>query len=270
MVVALSTVVLAGAVAVSKHIGRLLKRQAQWSEMQENLRITADVIAADIRMSGYGYALPDASMAQWITWVSGITGRVNVVEGATSSDPDSLSLVGAFKGVIAELAWPATAGALSLKVDLSFLSLYELIGRPVLIGRMELARVTSVDFANRRLNISTDPAATSVGLKYAYEVGTPVEVIDVMTYRCNPEPGAFPGRPYLAKDSHPSWGGAEVQKMVAAGIEDMQVSQGSNTVTVTLRGRTRDPELGYADPLHGDPYRRATVVVKARPRNPRN
>jgi hypothetical protein len=269
IVVALSTVVIAVAVVVSQNVGRLLRRQAQWSEMQENLRIASDIVAADIRMAGYGFALPDAAMAQWITWVNGVTGRVNVVQGATHNDPDTLTLVGAFKGEVTQLTQAAAVGTDRVAVGLSFLDLVSLIGRPILIGRLELARVRTVNLATRQVIFTTDPAVTAAGLRHAYPAGTPVEPVEVVTFRCNTSPGPFPGRPYLAKDSHPLITMPEVQKMVAAGIEDMQVSQSSNTVTVVLRGRTRNPERGYVDPIYGDAYRRATAVVKAHPRNPR-
>jgi hypothetical protein len=269
--VAISTLVIASAVMVSQNVGRTLHRQTQWSEMHENLRMAADVIAADIRMSGYGCEVPEAELATWVNWVGGITGRVNVVQGASPADPDTLSLVGAFKGEVGQLSGKAPAGSGVLRVHASVINLDGLKGRLVWLGRLELLRVTAVDSAQNRLTISTHPTTVGVGLKYAYGNGTPIEVVDVLTFNCNTKPASFPGVPYVTKDDHSAGDGVpEVQKMVVVGIEDMQVTQSSNLVSVVLRGRTRHPELGYTHPLYGDAFRRDSVVVSARPRNPQH
>jgi type II secretory pathway pseudopilin PulG len=267
IVVGISVIVIGGAMANFVNMQRLLWRQSQWNELQENLRAAASVMAADIRMAGYGLPVAETQVVAWVDWAVGVTSRVVVTQGVGSA-PDSLSLVGAFKGPVSRLTAAADPGDTMLMVSPPAKPLNTSDRKLLFVRGVELVRVTSVMMDGQQLYISAHPTKAGVGLANGYPTGTPLELVEVVTYTCQTNTASFPGRPYLARDDHQSGGGPLYQYMIAAGIENLQVVKNSNAVTVTLGARTRDPEPGYTDPVHGDHHRHAERVLQARPRNP--
>ncbi len=65
--------------------------------------MAADLLSRDMRMAGYGMPIPASNYSAWITWASGATGPVCVLQGANSNLTDVISLVGAFEDPVGTL-----------------------------------------------------------------------------------------------------------------------------------------------------------------------
>lgn len=260
---AISMAVIGTAFGVFLSQTMLYRRQRQINEMQQAVRTAADMVARDVRQAGYGLPVPAATLPQWITWVTGMTNAVVLANGSGTS-PDTLSLAAAFEPPAATLSAAAPVGAVSIPIlGGGGMPFNTTTRKLIFIGRQELARVTGISGAN--LIVSTLPT-TSRGLRYAYPAGTPIELVQVVTYACNPNPTGYPRRPYLTRDDNTGAFTNGVQKLAAVGIENLQATLGTNTVTLAFTGRTALPDATYRHPTFGDSYRRSTwsAVIKRR------
>ncbi len=120
-----------------------------------------------------------------------------------------------------------------------------------------MARVVGV--TGDQLTISKDPAAAGVGLDYEYPAGTPIELVKMVTYSCGSTATTDPALIYLMRDDHtsdyPNW----VDRIVAVGIEHLEVSGTGNSVQLALTGRAQEEDDAYTHPTEGDGFRRSTL-----------
>jgi hypothetical protein len=91
--------------------------------------------------------------------------------------------------------------------------------------------------------------------------------VKTITYSCIPNPSGFPNRPYLRRVDNTEPLTMEVQKICAVGIENLQVDQGTNSLSIRVTGRTDRADYTYTDPDTGDHYRRVTLSSTITPRN---
>jgi len=261
----LLSVLLVGAVAalfVSQRV--TVWRQRQLNEMHQNLRVALDMLVRDVRMAGYG--VPCTNIASWIDWVWGQTNAVTVVQGAGAGDPDEVSIAAAFGDPVSSLAAAAGEGATTIDVAAGTGWRFNTSdSKMIFIGRMETARVVAV--SGDELTISTHPTTAGNGLAYSYPAATPIEQVQVVTYYLDTSSTNFPYQPYMMRDDNLGLLTNDLQKMVAVGIEDLQMTVQTNKVTIEVHGRTEAPERGYTDPDKGDHHRRRTLATAIRPRN---
>jgi hypothetical protein len=263
---AVSLVVITGVVAMFITHLKAYHNQKLVREMQQNARFAADCIARDIRMAGYGLAIRRTNLPSWITWVSGMDQNPMITDGATATDPDELTVAAVFDPPVTTLSAASAVGATTLTVPSGTTQPLTPGNRRVIyIGRTETARVIAK--SESQLTISTDPVVTGKGLRHAYPVGTPIEVVSTTTYRCVDNSDEMGGHRYLVRDT----GAADItqdwQRMLAADIDDFQVAQTNYAINVSVAARTRKPLINYTDEEKGDSFRRMTIDTRIIPRN---
>jgi len=245
---------------------RTYRAQRDVRDMQQNLQTALEIISREIRMAGYGLAIPPSKLALWIPWVPGIAANPHIAPGATAAAPDSLCVVGSFDGQVAALSAAVTNGATTLPLQYGQGSLFNTNERRVIyLGRCETLRV--VGRSGDTLTVSRDPTTSGRGLRYAYAAGAPVELVKAVTYTCRNDVAEYAGRPQLLRDASGESVPREWQKIAAACIEDFQVVRGTNCLTLTVGGRTRHMDAHYTDPDKGDAYRRMRLTTQVLPRN---
>lgn len=262
----ISTVVVLGMVTLFISHARDHHDQKLVREMQQNLRFAIDCVSRDVRMTGYGVSVRDSELPQWISWVNGFTENPLITQGATTDDPDTLSIAAAFEPPLGQTDSDAAVGATSLSLEAGQGAQFDTDNRSVIyVGRMETARVVSQ--SGDTLTLSTHPTEAGHGLLNAYPAGTAIERIDVVTYTCRDGTGVFSGQPYLSRDDHSDESPTEWLTMAAAYIEDFQITRDTYSLTLDVSGRCSKESPIYTHPTEGDRYRRLTVSTRIVPRN---
>lgn len=243
--------------------------QKQRNGLVQSARTALDVISNDVRMAGYGMPVPDNQVANWVTWVSGVTGALTVKNGPLGA-PDELLVVTARAGARSTLYYPVVSGSTNLQVAAGTGVSFDNQDHPALvwIGGHELARVISV--SGDVLTISTDPASSGVGLTQNYLLGAPVEIVQVVRYYCelSPSVSSLLVEPYLGRQVVTN--SAQVEShfdVVCAGIENLQFTQSSDLLLAEVTGRAARQDMTYVHPTEGDAYRRQTLRTTLTRRN---
>jgi type II secretory pathway pseudopilin PulG len=246
---ALSMVVLGAAFSAFTYQDKSYRGQAQVTEMQQNLRAAADLIAQDLQMAGYG--LPSGSVGSYVTWVA-MASDPEITDGGAG--PDTLSIAAAFE-TGGSLAVDALAGATTLVVGAGEGANFNAVDRRAFfLGRNQSGVVQAV--VGDTLTVDMDPATAGVqGLAIDYPAGTPIETVKVVTYH-------LVGTTLMRDENL-----GEGDQPVVNGIEDFQVTRAGNTVTASLTARAAKPDPDYTDPVHGDGYRRLTYAPQVELRN---
>lgn len=258
---AISALVVAGMVTLFVTQRAALSAMQQLNEVSQNVRTASDQVVTDLRNAGYG--APRTSISSWITWVSGITGRVTVVQGS-GSNSDILHIVGALDPPCAFLA--ATSSANSITVNSGQVTNFNTTDRKIIyIGRTESARITAI--SGNTLTVSTSPTAAQ-DLKFRYATNTPVELVKVITYSWGDASSQYPHTQYLKRSDNITTYAAEWHKMLANSIEDFQIAGSGGRFTITITGRTRLQDARYVDPVKGDHYRRISYSMDTVVRQP--
>jgi Tfp pilus assembly protein PilW len=233
----------------------------QLNDVSQSVRTALDMVACDIRNAGYGS--PRGSYSSWITWVSGITGAVTVVQGSGTSS-DIIHIMGAFDPPCAYLS--ATSGLTSITLQSGQATNFNTTDRKIIcIGHTECARIVSI--AGDTLTVSSSPTSVN-SLKFRYGVGASVELVKVITYSWGDGSSTYPHTQYLKRWDNVTSFDAEWKKMAASNIEDFQISGTNKVYTISLTGRTAKKDLMYVHPVKNDNYRRVTYSVQAAVRQP--
>ncbi len=268
MATTMSTLLVVAVLGAYAMYSRAYWRHAQLNSLQRNIRSGVDMVARDLRSAGYGVPRPYSALDTWVSWMSGITNPVIVVQGATADDSDQLILTGVLDEPVSGLALSSSVGDTIIHVAAGTGDRFNLFDRKLLfVGQLEHARIVSI--SGDALTITASPTASGVGLKNAYPPGTPIELVSVVTYESNPSPAGFPFTPYLLRYVNQSTPPIDVAEGIAAlDIELFQVSSGANqAVDLSLRGRTPLQDGNYTHPDFGDGYRRQTLATRVFPRN---
>lgn len=260
-----SVVILGTAVTFTVH-SRTYRSQRMVRDMQQNVRHGMAALTRDIRMAGYGLAVPRVDIPLWLSWAPGMTNNPLVRPGATASAPDAISIAAAFDPPVAALATNAPKGATVLALQAGQGARFNTTDRKVIaVGRCETARIIGI--AGDVLTISTHPTVMGRGLRQPYGAGDPIEIVKVVTYAWHFDATNYPGLPCLIRDegagATTNWWACTV----AEGIEDLQFSATGYAVAVRMTARTREEDPTYTDKAAGDHYRRMTVSTEVLPRN---
>jgi prepilin-type N-terminal cleavage/methylation domain-containing protein len=249
--IVLGLVILASVLESFSSQDKAYRIQDRITTMQQSVRVAADLVVEDVRMTGYG--VPASGVGSWIGWVS-MTSNPDITDGAAGA-PDEISLAAAFDGEVGALTTPAAAGAITLTLGAGEGANFNTTDRSVLhLGRNESAVVTGV--ASDVLTIDTDPTtAGNQGLAASYPSGTPVEAVSVITYR-------LVGTTLMRNENR-----GDGDEPVVDGIEDLQVTRAGGTVTLQFTGRTAKEDPDYTHPTEGDGYRRLTYAPQVNLRN---
>lgn len=236
-------------VYLSQHKSYII--QDQVAEMQQNARVAIDRMAREIRMAGFG--VPGSNLWSWVDWIDGITmnNNLQIVQGS-GSQPDTIYIVGCFDSPLASLSTGASSGMNSLTLqNATQASKFNTHRKKVIsIDGLENAIITHI--SGSTLTIDTDPATPgNQGLARDYSANTPIYLVKVVTYsvvsntlKRNENTGA--GRQPLAEN-----------------IEDLQISQSSNGINISLTARTARPDPDYPE-NNGYRKREFTTWIKLR------
>jgi prepilin-type N-terminal cleavage/methylation domain-containing protein len=246
--------------------------QEQITEMVQNVRTAMDMMVREVRMAGYG--VPKSQLSTWVDWVEGFTSNPHVT--AQDSKPVKLSFATCFE--VAQLSEAASAGTTTLKLNLDSDGMKKFVDdagkvkkakKVLYIGRNENAVIIEASASDKKLTIDTDPTTkdTLEGLRWSYPIGTPVELLAVITYDIEivKEGGKERvARTTLRRDEN-TGGGAQP---LAENIENLQVTLAGNALTLSLTGRTTREDPSYTHPTKNDDhYRRLDLSSRVRLRN---
>jgi hypothetical protein len=234
-------------------------------EMQQNARFAMDSITRDLHMAGYGLAVRDSDVPLWIPWVTNMTDNPHIEAGATTTDPDTITVAGAFDPPVTQLAAAAPEDSTTLTLQSGGATHFDSYrNRVIYVGRCETARVVSK--SGNQITISTDPTTNGKGLRYAYTNGAPIELVQTIVYRCHRETTLFGQEQFLVKDAGstalPDW-----QKMLCSHIENLQAGPASYGTWVSVTARTSETLAKHSDGVGDDGYLRTTVTSRIIPRN---
>lgn len=234
-------------------------------DMQQNARFAMDSITRDLHMAGYGLAVRDSDVPLWIPWATNMTHNPHIEDGATTNDPDTITVAAAFDPPVTYLGMAAAEGATTLTLESGGGAHFDTYrNRVIYLGRCETARVVSK--SGNQLSVSTDPTATGHGLRYAYSNGAPVELVQTVTYRCQSETTLFGTEQFMIRDKGstalPDW-----QKMLCCHIENLQAGPAGYGTLVAITARTSEPLAKHSDAVGDDGYLRTTVTSRIIPRN---
>jgi prepilin-type N-terminal cleavage/methylation domain-containing protein len=230
--------------------------------MSQEMRYSMSRLTMELASARYGTGMAGTNLSAWFSWVGGLNTNPLVRPGVSAGDPDSITLVGVFGPSNAALASGAAAGTNSIRLTAKDWSAFDTLNqRVIFIGHAEMARIVSI--SGDRLTISTHPS-TNTGLQFSHVAGEPVESVQAVNYVCERDAGT--GACYLRREDYAP-GLQPDDFRIARGIEDLQMTQTSNAITVTLTGRTQTPDSHYRDPVHHDGYHRRTMQTTVYLRN---
>jgi Tfp pilus assembly protein PilW len=261
---AISLIVIAGMVAAFTYHYRTSWALRETQTMFQDLRFALNTMLLDLDATGYGLAPARTNLSQWVAWAGSISTNPYVQQGANASDPDRLTVVGAGSPIAATLSQDASTNDIDPVLHVlphEGFTFNTWDKGLIVVDRTELARVVSI--AGNNLTYSTHPVTNGARLKYSHKLGAPVEVVQAITYSCETDGS---GTRYLRRDAHTA-GLTDQDIRIAAGIENLQITSTSNTLTVTLTGRTKTEDHRYVDPDHADGYRRRTLSTTVLLRN---
>ena len=237
-------------------------------EMQQNVRFAVDAVCRDLRMAGYGLNIRRTEMDNWLAWETNFTENPVIQDGVGTNGSDIISIAAAFDGTPIYTANAVSSGVTKITVESGKGSKFDKSQhRLIFIGRLETARVTSR--AGDTLTISTDPTLSGHGLRYGYPTGATVERIEVTSYSCQVGSHSLMNGPYLARSDAKSESSSlpkEMKNMVAAYIEDLQLTSDGYAFELSIQGRTSE-QMTRPGTGDDDGYRRMTVTTRITPRN---
>lgn len=258
---AISALLLAGAVAMFTFQQKSFSAQQAGSELDQNLRFGMDRIVTHIRSAGCGIPCTAPQLAAWVTTATNFTTNPQVLQGAGGA-PDRLTVAGAFGPADAYLAQAVAAGSHELRVSAGQGARFAPAHRRlIVVDRVELARVTAV--AGDMLTLSASAAVTQ-GLVFAHAAGAPVDLVEVITYSCGTN--AEDGVPCLLQDEHNAAASAQ-DCILAAGIDDLQVSGSGLVYRVALAGRSEAPDVRARAGAATNTFLRGTLESHVRVRS---
>jgi hypothetical protein len=265
MASAISTLVLLGAVILFLTYLVDYHDQKLMCELQENMRFAVDAVCRDLRGAGYGLNVRAIELNDWIAWETNFTENPLLVPGDTETDPDRITIAAAFDSDAALIASATSAGDTTLTVKGGKGDMFDKAQhRVVIVGKLETARVVSR--SGDSLTISTHPTESGHGLKFPYPGDATVERVETLTYSCEQGGWFLDGVPFLSRDRDLGSLQAMLHNIVAAYVEDMQITRDGYAYVLEITGRTSEPvsRPATADP---DGYRRLTVTTRITPRN---
>lgn len=203
------------------------------STLEGNMRLAMTDITRTLRHNGYG--VPGADMDTWVSWVTGFTATPMIVQGATASDPDTISVAHCALVTVTEFSADAAADDTTFSVT-SATGIDAANNRLLMLDSEETVQVVSV--TGTTIGIDTDVVlAGQQGLSRDYPAGTPICRVGVKTYSVDLTTST------LQVDFNDGAG----PQVLAGEITDMQVvAVGGDSFAVTFSGQsgTLSPTTG--------------------------
>ena len=210
-------------------------------------------------MAGYG-------APAWA--VNGFTDTVQVTDGPTPNDPDSITMVGCLRDSPAILSAEATQGSTQLTLQAGQAGVFDTgVRSNIFVGGVENAVITGI--AGDVLTIDTDAAtAGNQGLQNSHLANAVVNLVRAVTYTVD---NTNPNDPRLTRDDNT--GG--VPPVFAENILNIQINpitpdQSAYTVTLTAITDRQDRDYVDLDP-NSDPnyrnFRKKTMSANIKIRN---
>ncbi|MFQ5509266.1 MAG: prepilin-type N-terminal cleavage/methylation domain-containing protein [Leptospirillia bacterium] len=245
--IAISMIVVGGAFSAFTYQDKVLRSQGYVTEMQQNVRAVMDMMVGEVQMAAYG--IPSANLA-WIDWVA-MGSNPQITDGG-AGNPDTISFAAAFDGTLGTLAGaePANSSSIDLSSATEAANFDTATKKLFLLGYNELGEIKNVVGNTLQVDMN-GPGAGNTNTASDYIAGAAVERIKVITY-------SLSGTNLMRNENQ-----GDGDQILAENIEDFQVSQAGNTVTITVTARTEKPDPDYG----GDGYRRITVPIEINLRN---
>ncbi len=201
------------------------------AEMQQNLRVAIERVSRDVMTAGLAKppwsSINGADASSWYSSASGYPslGLTTIATG------QSINMVGCFEGTVAYLNAAAAAGSTSLTLTAAAGDSFNTSTKQdINVGGMENAKITAV--AGSTLTIDRDPVAGGAqGFLYDHPANSIVCLVKWVTYWVGNDN-------VLYVNTHQGDG----DQPVALNITAMTVSLSGKLVTITITGRTRNPD----------------------------
>jgi prepilin-type N-terminal cleavage/methylation domain-containing protein len=239
----ISLLLIVGILGTFTQYRRTYSQKALEQERNQNLRMAMSQIQRDLRRCNSGMVMGMSSLGSWFPALSGATSLPYVIQGV--SNRDTLITAGYTGGPVGQLALGTASGATSLSFmpDAGLVLPYSPeVGDVLVIGSVEALLVTSV--SGNSIGFTTDPDSGTVGTHLSYPVGTEVYEVGMVKYSI----GTYDGVTGLMREDSRFTYTNDGDKLVGLHIEELNVTQTNDQVTVELVGRTKAPLIA---PLAG-------------------
>ncbi len=262
---AISLILLAGVLGAFTAQDKAYRLQNNLTELQQNLRVAVEFMSDDIQLAGYGAPDDEDNWGIWYDWapIAGVfTANPTIIDGVAGA-PDTLMIAASFDPAATELSADEDFDSKSMSIAAGSGDQFDsATNKLVFIGRYEYAQVTNVPGSGSTISINTDPAdllgngSSADGIQTPRYEGDPVELVQVVSYYVLNE--------MLMRDDN-----AGNALPLIINVEDFQVVQVGDSLSVTISARTRQEDMDYkdADPARTDGYRRASVTFRTDMRN---
>lgn len=243
---AVMMITMSAVVAFFGSFQRITQQQDQVVALQSNLRAASDRMTSTLRRADYGS--PRSLLPTWVNWVSGFNSNPMITAGATSTDPDSITIAACTTRPIAIVAANVLSGVGNNTATLTstvpgqtiaqlFASAQNKHLMRFIAGSLPadgFARVTAI--SGSTVTFDTDPGTSGnqgfVGRSYF--IDTPVCRVDVTTYAVDPTSRT------LTIDQHQGRGA----EAAFDGITDLQITGSGNGYDFTVSGLSERPDPG--------------------------
>lgn len=259
--VSLTGLLVASALGVFIQQRRALKSSKIISETRQNVRTAVDMLSRDIRLSGYGLNINSADLPNWIDWAVDLEGNPVTMDANPkivddeNGTVDAIWIAAAFEDPVASLIADAAVDSTIIQLASGQGAQFDigLNKKLIFIGRVETARIVSI--TGDTLTISTHPTL-SRGLDWDHPAGSVVELVKVRSYEWTAQSENYPGKPYLTRDdSIPGIITYYWQRLIAAGIADLQISQTGDRIDIDVTGKAAVQDGNFFNGENGSKYR---------------
>jgi prepilin-type N-terminal cleavage/methylation domain-containing protein len=242
--------------------GDSFMEQRQLAEMQQELRWASQFLSDHVKLAGN--AFPPTSGWQVINNTDGSSGA-----------PDSLTILGSFKSLIAVTAENMASATAAVKPD--SIQKFE-TGNLVVLSDgtfLDLFLVTNIT-GGRLVHDTSLPWNADNSLDHIYGTGSTLTVIDQFNFYLKTDGAGHPNL-MLRTQAYP-------EQLLAGDIDQFQVRFKMKSdlwqdtvvanevydvrqIEITLRARSPQPLRNYRDPVYGDAYKRLELKTLIIPKN---
>lgn len=200
--------------------------QDEIGEMQQNLRVAMEKVSRDLQMSGFG-------KPHWAT-ISGVNLGSTPPFSVRITGGNTIEIVGCLDLAVASLSSAVAADSANLVLHSGEGAKFNTTTKAdISIEGRENVRVTSI--SGNSLTVDRDPGTGgNEGVLHSYPVDSKVYLVHYITYTVDTSSNP----PALVMDEHQGSG----NQPIATNISAISASISGNLVTITLTGRTRNPD----------------------------
>jgi type II secretory pathway pseudopilin PulG len=232
-------------------------------ELQQNVRTAMMFLQRDLRYAASGMTMGFQNLDNWF----GLGAGINTIPwiGSDGDGQDDLVIVGITGEPVATLsAWVLEGGnVLDLTIrDSTVLPYTPQTGDVLLLAGIEAVLVNEV-LSSTRVRVSRDPMTSGTGVHLVYPVDTEVFQLNVIEYWVDEVDGV----PSLLRDDSRFSYESNEDRVIADGIERIELLRNGNIVEINLTGRSRRTLPNVPNDTVGDSRLRYTLSSSNRIRN---